>query len=178
MKIESFLPVFPGFYNTIFEADEESMIEDGKTSEDYDWDYADYHNRVARACVGHIESELKDFGLKITFQALISPKFYNYTNDSINVEYSIRSLKGIRDYLHLNSEAFQEYLTEHYTSRSGFHSFHSTDIEDWVKNLDDEYKFGSVLNFILHNENEDPQETMHSWVSGEMYVSGELKEAV
>lgn len=35
MKIESYLPVFPGFYETIFQPDEELSIEDGKTYDDY-----------------------------------------------------------------------------------------------------------------------------------------------
>src|SRR6478609_3261132 len=100
MKTEIALPVFNGFYGTHFECDcEENEIEDGKTYDDYTWDYKDYELRIARACVDKVEHNLKAVGFPcvITFQSIYSPKEYNFKNDSINVliEYKHADLKKI-----------------------------------------------------------------------------------
>ena len=184
-KIESYLPIFPGFYNTLFECDcEESEIEEGKTYDDYDFDYADYHKRVAERCVEAIENELKDFNIKVEFQDLISPRFYNFSNDSINVEYTLEnnSFDLVLDYLNENKEEFKTYIKERYTSYDGFSSFYSNDADVWLNEyLKDDKKqahaFGAVLDFILFNE-EYTSENLYGDVCDEMYVYGELKENV
>ena len=67
--IESYLPIFQGFYGTLFECDaEEVMIEEDKNYDDYNWDYTDYHNRVAKACVSPIQDQLNDLDLGITVE--------------------------------------------------------------------------------------------------------------
>ena len=164
-KIESYLPIFPGFYNTIFECDSEECEieyynEQNGTDlnwDDFNWDYREYHERMAKNCVNSIEHELKDFNIKIEFQKLVSPREYNFTNDSINVEYSIENLNQIENYLKDNFNEFEEYLKGRYTSRDGFTSFYSTDGYIWLYNyLNDGNKiqhcFGSILEFILTNE--------------------------
>lgn len=182
IKIESYLPVFTGFYNTIFESDEDNYIEEGKTYDDYNWDYADYANRLSMACVESIESELSSFGLKLTFQALISPKYYNYSNDSINVLYELEedSMFLIKQYLIDNMDSFESYIEEKYTSCSGFISSYSNDYKKWLfVYLEDDDKlkhcFGSILNFILLNEGFDDM-SLHDSVCDEMWVDGELIE--
>lgn len=54
--IEGYLPVFPGFYNTLFQADEEQVIEDPYTYDDYDFDYKQYHQDVAKEAVEVVET--------------------------------------------------------------------------------------------------------------------------
>jgi hypothetical protein len=80
MKIKSYLPVFTGFYNTIFQCDcEDEYIEEGKTYDDYQWNHKDFHDRVAKACVTSIELAIKDelgYDIKVSFDNLYSPKFY------------------------------------------------------------------------------------------------------
>lgn len=56
--IESFLPVFCGFYNTIFEPDESNIIEDPFTYDNYEFEYDTYRTYridIAKACVNGIE---------------------------------------------------------------------------------------------------------------------------
>ena len=161
--IESYLPIFQGFYGTLFECDsEESMLEDGKTYDDYKWNYAEYNQRVATACVSPIEDQLNELGLGITieFQSLYSPKYYNYSNDSINVAYTLedKSLDKIVEYIQENREAFDTYIKDNCTSYDGFISFYSNDSDVWldeyIKREDDDMAtvFGHLLEFVLQNE--------------------------
>lgn len=90
--IESYLPIFKGFYGSIFECDcEENEIENGKRYDDYTFEYDDYRNRVGNACVTAIGKELTLFNITVEFQAIYSPKYYNYSNDTINVAYTLES---------------------------------------------------------------------------------------
>ena len=182
--IESTLPLFNGFYNTIFEADEESSIEDGKTWDDYEWDYVDYHNRVAESCVNGIGEQLSNLGIKVVFQKIVSPKFYNFDNDRINVAFNLDTdtFDKLHKFLLDNIEDFKDYLKEHYTSYDGFRSFHSNEPLDWFKALESksqkllEHKLSGILNFYLECE-EFTTNDLYEYVSneGELYVSGTLK---
>ena len=180
MKIESFLPIFPGFYGTIFEPNEEPYIEDGKTYDDYEWDYHSYYQRVAKACVPVIEDMLRDLNITtdIKFQSLLQPKEYNFGNDSINVEYTIskRSLRVIKDYLMSHIEAFREFLRDNYTNCSGFISHYENYPEAWLNDLIHEHKFGAVLGFILNNENENVANDLYDGIVNNTYIDGYLKE--
>lgn len=157
--IESFLPVFQGFYGTIFEYDsEENDIEEGKTYEDYNWFYTEYHQRVAKACVNPIEDQLKDLDLGITieFQSLYSPREYNFSNDQINVAYTLEkeSFQKVLDYLNENKEDFTQHIKDNFSSCSGFISFYSNDVDVWFNEyLKQDYEkintlFGGVMGFI------------------------------
>jgi hypothetical protein len=167
MTIKSFLPVFPGFYSTLFEYNNEEFdlenIEED-TGKSYTWDevnfdYAEYHNRVAEACVEAIEHELKTSGFDISLkmEKLVSPQFYNYTNDSIDVEYKMEEhtyyklIQFAKDHL----DEWETYLEDRYTSRPGFYSHYSTDSIDWFEVYLDpesskiEHTFGSLLEFFF-----------------------------
>ena len=158
--LKSFLPVFPGFYGTWFECNcEESCIEDDKEWSDYEWDYEDYRQRVAKACVLEIESQLSEFGIKVKFDMLYSPLYYNFINDRIYVTYTI-PMKGYRKllkYLYNNEPDFDTYIRGEFTSRSGFTSFYSNDYREWLQNMEKEnvedFNFiGTILDFYFENE--------------------------
>jgi hypothetical protein len=183
IKIEGYLPVFTGFYNTIFEPNEEMVIEDGYEYDDYDFDYKKYYEDMGEACSDAIEEQLEDFEIKINFQEVVSPKAYNFSNDSFNVEYTVtpKSIAKITSYLKANKEAFDKYLKDNYTSRSGFMSSYSNDADDWFEDLKNakklEHIFGSILGFILQNEGYD-QEKLYYDVADNVYLDGGLKESV
>lgn len=185
-KIESYLPIFNGFYGTIFECDcEESSLPEGKDSDDYEFDYVDYNKRVAEACVEPIQKELKEFGITIEYQKLVSPKFYNYSNDIINVEYTLQndSFKKIIDYCKENLEAFEQYLEENFKSRDGFSSFFEYDTKTWLyfylltPPIDKiSTILGSTLEFILQNEEYNTESLYEAITDETNYVGCELKE--
>lgn len=107
MIIESYLPVFPGFYwSGLSDWNDEDFIscleEDGYTNdqayEAFDFiDYKVYREGVSRACVEavwqaleHHQKFLQDYGIKsIEFQELYSPKEYNFGDDVIYCKYDI-----------------------------------------------------------------------------------------
>lgn len=189
MKIATYLPIFNGFYGTWFECSDdtiESEIDyhreetgnDGLIYDDLEFDFDDYRQRVAEACVGAIWNELKllfevdanDFDIE--FEELVSPKYYNYSNDSINVVFKLNKnvFSKILSYLYNNIEEFKGYIEERYSDRSGFISYYSNDAVDWLTSLHsyfDHYSrdnntdagkfgldhlFGAVMEFVLLNE--------------------------
>lgn len=184
IKIESYLPIFNGFYNTLFEANEEMYIEDPYDYDDYDFNYKKYNLDVAKACVEAIETELNNLDLDITvkFQALDSPREYNFRNDRIDVVYTLgaNSLNEIHSYLLENKDAFSEYVKDNYTSRSGFISFHSNQSDEWLDNIksgtDLDHKLGAVLDFILQNENYTDEKLYYD-VMDNVYLEADLKES-
>ena len=175
-KIETFLPVFPGFYGTIFEADEENEISginderEGKGLErldlnsDIKFDYATYEQDVCEGAVDFIEGELMKLGLVkwIKFQTQCSPKEYNFANDSINIKVGT-NVRNLSKYINSHVKEFRAYLKEHYTSYDGFISFQSNDADEWrdetknfMSNLDG-HKLGALLEFVCEVENIDSE---------------------
>jgi hypothetical protein len=185
MKIETYCPLFPGFYSTIFEPNEDNEIEfhnqENNTDlcyDDFKFDYADYQERVARAFVNSFESE---FGyimpVEIKYQSISSPQYYNFSNDSINIEVEL-NFNRLMELVNENKDELGHYIRENYTSRDGFNSFHSNNIEDWC---DPEYileqkehRVGSIMAGLLLL-NIEPYEIYH-WAEKEMfYINYEVK---
>ena len=167
-NIESYLPLFDGFYNTHFEYNNEDddiqwYNETHGTDlfyEDFDWNYTERQQRISKQVCDIVNGLLsdEDINMTINFQKLVSPKFYNFTNDSIYCEYVIsqKEYDKIIDYIKVNWSNFEEYIKDRYTSRSGFTSSHSNNAEVWMNNIKSEshleHNFGTVLEFILQNE--------------------------
>jgi hypothetical protein len=163
-KVKTFLPIFNGFYGSIWE---DYLTSDGeaehyKLDDDFDFyqyvDYNKYFNHLSKQFCNIVENELKEFVYSIEFEELVSPKFYNFSNDSINCTIKPNTLE-IRNYIFSNLERFREYLKDNYTSRDGFNSFHSNDFDEWIILTDnfrdlshDTYHLGAILNFIAQNE--------------------------
>ncbi|MHA1754676.1 MAG: hypothetical protein ACTSYR_04080 [Candidatus Odinarchaeia archaeon] len=175
-KFKTYLPIFNGFYNTIFEADgEDQEIDDinGQRTaknlpeisfDDCNFNYDEYHKEVSIDVTKYIEKELKDLNFidSIRFENLYSPKEYNFSNDSINVEIDLSedNIKEIKKFLYDNLDEYKQYLINNYTSCSGFISFNPNTFAGWVELTKDftdysgkEHYLGSVLEFIcLMNE--------------------------
>lgn len=179
-KIETYLPLFPGFYGTIFEADnEDSEIDDINeqrvdkglpeiTYDDCEWNYAEYTQEISESAVNFVDGVFKemDMGLKFNFQALSSPREYNFSNDSINVEVEVSDMNKIVTYLQEYKEEFADYIKDRYTSCDGFWSHHSNDSIDWLFAINNDekldHKLGSILNFILLNEDQTQMDMYES----------------
>lgn len=188
IHVETWLPVFPGFYGTVFEAYEGDEIHDINyqreskglnpiTYEDCIWNYEEYQNNIAeKACV-FIYENLSEYVTKIEFQNIDSPREYNFQNDSVNINIILTddNIKSIKEYLFNNSEAFSDYIQDKYTHRSGFIPLHSNKHSEWLIDIDDclidKHKLGSILNFIIYNKLEDPLEDMISYCSDCLYIT-------
>lgn len=184
MKIETFCPLFPGFYNTVFEPCEDDEIysfnqENDKnlSYDDFKWDYDDYRRRLATTFVESFESEFQEIiPAEIKYQSISSPAYYNFSNDSINIEVEL-DFPRFMEIVNEKKEDIREYILVNYTSRDGFNSFHSNNVDVWC---DPEY----VLEFIQHRVGAlmealmltliDYDKTIY-WAEGERYIHHAIK---
>lgn len=213
VKIETWLPVFPGFYNTLFEADLDQELycltkeskELPETADTGDllagWNNGGYELAVVKAICealttrGHNQYFPAEAGIiNCQLQKIVSPKEYNFTNDSANVEFEIDMAlfaTWIRQYLLDNEANWETYLRQHYKSRDGFISYYSYDPEDWRHSIEamlngidlvgDDYRrreviapihlLGTLLQFYLLNEDEETVMKMYYDVGDSVYVS-------
>lgn len=165
--IETFLPIFSGYYSNDYwntdnqENDELQTINQEReakgwkevTWNDLKFDYQQHQEELSKAITTAVEELMEDYIESITFQKLVSPKFYNFTNDSISVEIVPR-VEVISTYLKDNAENFEKYLKEKYTSRDGFTSSYPNNTKEYMEGnpLEDKHKLGSILDFIAQND--------------------------
>lgn len=192
--IESYLPIFPGFYSSIFDseiAEENTMDnlieEDGLniTYDNIDFNYKDYMDRVASAAIGSIETYLKHdgFSIGINFDEVYSPRQYNFGNDVINCTYEVNQedFNSLIDYLKANISGFDAFVKEKYSSRSGFISFFNTDLDTWfneyLKDDSDKFEraFAGILEFYLENEQYTIEDMLDDCSSETSYIDYELQ---
>lgn len=154
MKIKTWLPLFPGFYGTIWEPDLSNLeYDDEENYGDIDYyDYFDnsaYETAVAKAFTSEVEDILKDYVKCITFEAIYSPKEYNFANDSIHVEV-VPKINAIKKFVKEHYDLWCDYLRSHYKSYDGFFSSYSYFAEDWPMTvaLQHQHQLGAVLQFI------------------------------
>lgn len=163
-NIETFLPLFNGFYGSFWdepdfygEAEHYGLPEDFDFYEHLNW--AEYKNALCVKITNKVEELLSDYVEKIEFQHLNSPQYYNFKNDSIYC--IIRPKKqAIIDYINANRPQLSEYLERKFKSRDGFISFYSYSIEVWEQEYTNWWKnwsgkgiyLGTILDFILENE--------------------------
>lgn len=189
-QVKTFLPVFPGFYYTIFEPQEynemdyinELRTEKGLTEapwEAFKFDYSDYRERVAKGCVNFIEDRLNEvFENKITivYEVISSPREYNFHTDAIHI--TIKATQKFRreltKYLKANYEAFRLYIKDNYTSRDGFMSFYSNYAHDWIADMPNRmdtnaHILGALLEFVCQNEDIN-HDDMYMDICGDTYI--------
>ena len=179
MKVQTFLPVFNGFYNTLFEnildnaADNaiEYYNEQNNTSLNYDnfnFDFITLQNEICKDAVLKVEEKLNEIGINCTinFENLISPREYNFDNDSINIEINFKKFSRVIEILEQNYDSFSKYIKDNYTSRDGFISNYSSYASDWMEDLrenaeNETHKVGAVLDFILQEIEEYKPENLY-----------------
>jgi hypothetical protein len=156
IKIATWLPVFPGFYNTIFEPDLRSELEylkqEGElpdTADEgdllYGWDNSGYEQAVVRNICHALTASRRPYFpdeagvIACEFEHVVSPKEYNFANDSANVTFEIDMAlfaPWVRQLLVDYEKAWADYLRRHYKSCDGFISYYSYDPEDWRHSIE------------------------------------------
>lgn len=171
MKAQTYLPLFSGFYGSHWDEpdfyDELDLfkIPSDMTIDDFvDWEA--YHNHIAKEMCSEVQSLLSDFVSDIKFEKIVSPKYYNFSNDSINCEIEFND-KAIEQYIQENFSLFKDYIKLMYTSRDGFISSYTNDATEWLEDWkEDQHKVGSILEFICTNEQfEEPWDISDSHIS-------------
>ncbi len=158
-RIDTYCPIFPGFYGTMFEgleyaeADElanvfscngvalssHSLCDIANDSRCVDWDYSRYHRDYTERIVSAVSDNLSDLGVKLEFQTLASPREYNFRNDVGNVAAVIEKPDDFKmdllAFLLDHDDEFEAYIRKRFTSGPGFISFHDNDHGAWLEEL-------------------------------------------
>jgi hypothetical protein len=178
MKTKTWLPLFNGFYGTIWESkidDEVEYLTERVKEQSTESEYEAITDMLYIADeVSHAIDELKkDICISLTdivknclvkdgyvkdikMENLVSPKEYNFYNDSINVEITLteNNIKNIKKFIADHKEQYEKMVKDNYTSYDGFWSMHDNVVtanNEWaVKNaVQLEHNLGKVLEFIL-----------------------------
>ena len=182
IKTQSYLPIFTGFYGSFFEdylnhleeMEYEYLAENGIQDEQPEFDYQTFYKDCSYEMMYKVCELLTDLDLidNYYFVKLRSPREYNFRNDEIIVDYVLTDTNvfKIKTYLLSNYDAFKKYIKDNYTSYDGFISFHSNNADEWLALLseciNDEHKLGSILNFILENEDTSEHDLFEQIVEG------------
>jgi hypothetical protein len=104
------------------------------------FDVTTYHTayqKIAESYVEAFESVVSDrigFPLGLKFESMTSPKFYNFETDRV---FAHVPLKTVRKLFALSKEknhaTLAKVIAERFTSCSGFSSFYSNDLADWLE---------------------------------------------
>ena len=164
-KVETWLPVFNGFYESGLLDDNEPEYwlfndPDSVKPESLEWftdnvydyiDYESYKNDLAESICDMIsESIIEQLPVEsVKFQSLQSPKQYNFSNDSINIEASV-DLEALIALCRDNTD-FNDYIKGHYTSYDGFMSHYDNDPVKWLSSIQDDlaHKVGAIMDCLL-----------------------------
>lgn len=178
-SIESFLPAFNGFYGSYYEDPEAEAQEAACLLESagFQWlekapgidelincDNAGHYQALSREILEQVEFQLLRSvpGLEaVKFQALRSPKEYNFRNDHIDAEFIFSDFERFRVWLFYkleeHAQQWKEYLIEHYRSRSGFISFFPACPLQWLEDTQQlqeisGHYLGAFLSFLIEAE--------------------------
>ena len=180
-SVETWLPVFSGFYNTIWDESERHIEYELYNENDFRanypelknipwnfieenfWDCVDYDEGnmsiaqgVTDAMAGFINEIVPDLVKDCKFEEIRSPREYNFTNDAIDVSIDIDP-EILRKFLYAHENELEDYLQKRYTSRSGFFSSYPNTIVEWeeeTKNFSllSGHYLGSLLQFVAETE--------------------------
>lgn len=147
MRTELELALFKGFYNSNIDSYVDDVVSNDLSEMGVEYDDCDIeydYNELAKDIFDFAHYELFSefqFLSKLEFSELVSPKYYNYSNDKIYFNCDIdkgQFIDWLIDLVDSGGEVWdmvcREIIDQH-TSCSGFHSFHSNKTKDWIKDL-------------------------------------------
>ena len=176
------VPIFPGFYNTIYEFNHDTFesnlnwelenlsdvppIPDGIVDElankvdVYDVDIYKYEGDIGESFCEVLTEHFRDLfnfeTFKIKFKEIDRPSFYNFKNDKIiaEVEYTDAEATVLEKFIEDHIDDWDVFLRDHFTSCDGFISFYSNDYAEWPTYFDsmDEVESQYFLSFILEKK--------------------------
>ena len=182
-KLNTYLPVFKGFYyagllasdiniemrvdievERIFH-DKDIEIGESIISDFLDtaYDYEKDKTETSKLICDTVEESLKELYPwfdSVEFQELRSPKYYNYSDDSIDCALTVQlnGLDGFKAYLLKsmadNRKEWADLLKSRYKSCDGFISYHEHDLDSWVEKVekvenDPEHNLGALIDMLL-----------------------------
>lgn len=94
--------------------------------------------------------------LDLKFESLVSPREYNFTTDRIFCFITPEKKREL--FNHVDKDKLRKVIKEHFTSRSGFSSFYSNDLDQWLlKPVEDwdHNQIGTLINAAMPEEFND-----------------------
>ena len=135
----------------------------------WELDYTRIRETLAKVWVDHFNSTLKYQKLPgyAEYSGHGSPEYYNYGGDWADFDFAISKtgLRRLYERVLGHREAFAEYLKKYHSSRDGYMSFCTNDIDRWEGNFrnrygDEEYKraIWQALDFAIWPTKDDREE--------------------
>lgn len=166
---------FMGFYESwhdekCSEAVESGFNYDNETGEEKDlpdcfWDadinWSAVHNEYARK---YAEAFMDEFEFTGKFAEMTSPAYYNFSTDRIFITIPKEQIDAIKDKVFADEEA-REYVSERFTSRDGFWSHYSNDLNDtdWTEEPLDECQYGVILDAYIEMQHREDPNNLAEW---------------
>lgn len=149
---------FGGFYESIHSYVIDTYVEDYE----YDWEKVNYKTTYEIYVKDYIKVLNSILDTNISFKALVSPKFYNYSTDYINVDISKKDILKLFQYVRnedLKQEVFN-IIKKSSTSRDGYIAFYN--YEDFFKKENLDILIECMLDIIVDNLQDDIVEELQS----------------
>ena len=188
--METFAPIFSGFYGTYYELESDiyeivdNLFEDYSPNESFlikeflmrnydkvvDEDNESYRKDVALAVCDFLSdtvSEVLNVKTEFVFENIHSPMYYNFSNDSINVRIDTddtKFMEAIFNFVKNHIDEFKKYIKDNYTSCDGFISFYSNDYKEWLKDEYNEHEIGALIDFVLRTNDDNIEDEMLNYV--------------
>jgi hypothetical protein len=166
---------FPGFYESWYsqaiDSEEESFaeheaeyrqVEDGVPEErrldareicdilldvtSYSLCYREIAKNYVQAFSVYLDEEL-DIKLPLEFETMSSPKYYNFETDRIFAYMPVEKIKELREMV--DGLHYREVIEDRHTSRDGFSSFYSADLEYYLEKEDDEFDHNELETLLI-----------------------------
>lgn len=114
--------------------------------------------------------------LQITFDELNSPRQYNFTTDRIFVNITEESVKKL--FATVDKDALHQRIKEQFTSRPGFISYYSSDLNEWPNDIAewDHNQIGTLIEVSVEFDEEKYTEELSNSGEVDNWVSAALKE--
>ena len=142
---------------------------------DLDFDYDEYKKDVIDAFISawklHAPSIIED----VEFDEIVSPRYYNFENDRLFCFVTMNEgwKDAVRDFMSKNFAWLKKRIKEDWSSRDGFFSFMSNDINAWDEKLfsdEDGRYIGTMIRYMMLVENEDVYDEIISGTLEDVYA--------
>lgn len=171
------LPLFEGFYNTIFDVDweeyekevegfiQKSEFTDTPTSYgDYLFDNDSYEFHVATLFVEAFKKYSPSYVSNIEVLRIIHPRDYTYRNDEIEVKITLSDdfREKMMNFMSSNEKWLRSKIQEDWTDKPGFWSFLSNNYDKWIEYIKQPKisqiaanHFSEIIGYNMLADNED-----------------------
>ena len=129
---------FAGFYNSVHDSEIDHSLEmlfqndNGDTNEALSarfWELIDWTHVQTQYAKTYVENFAEYFEVKLKWESMTSPKFYNFETDRLFAHISLAEVR--RTFKRVTTGAMDAACKERFTSRSGFISGYSNDYKAW-----------------------------------------------